>query len=173
MIMFHVEPNRKTLFRKGFLLFLVFLAVSCIKPQHTIEIQDYVLLENGKQVLGKEKGLTAFIFENNPTKIPFHQFVADKYAVGSYTDVKYDVKVDGYRFKVLVYENAEMEKYFNMSQFMVTNSPSETNIVGSTAKFIAISVINDTNEDCLDDNSLYKHVIINYLKNLKDEFNNL
>ncbi|MES2484564.1 MAG: hypothetical protein V4581_01250 [Bacteroidota bacterium] len=169
-----MEPYIKTLFKKGFLVFLVAITfASCIRPQHTVEIQDYVLMPNGKEVLGRDKGLTAFIFENNPRKIPFVQFIANKYNVGTYVDVSYDVDLDGHRFKVFVYENAELEKYFDMSQFMVTKAETEINIVGSTARFLGMSVINDYNEDCLDDNSLYKNITIAYLKNLTDEYNKL
>ncbi|WP_237421236.1 hypothetical protein [Flavobacterium sp. Sd200] len=138
-----------------------------------MEIEDYVLLENGKPVLGKENGLTAFMFENNLRKIPFQQFIAEKYNLGNYVDVSYDVTVEGYRFKVFLYENAEVEKYFNTSQFMVTMNETEPNIKGSTAKFIALSVINNTNEDCLAEGSLFQQIAIKYLKSLKDEYYSL
>jgi len=174
MKLFHVEPKFKTLFCKGFLAFMmVAIFVSCIAPTHTVEIQDYALLENGKQILGKDKGLTAFIFEGNQRKIPFQQFVGDKYAVGSYTDINYTVDVEGYRFKVYLYEYAEIEKYFDVSQFMVTMNETEPNIKGSTAKFIALSIVNNANEDCLKENSLYQQIAIKYLKSLKDEYYNL
>lgn len=174
MRMFHVELKLKTLL-KGFLVFIVatVFAASCIRPQHTVEIEDYTLLENGKQILGKEKGLTAFLFEGNQRKIPFQQFLADKYGVGSYTDVSYTVKVEGYSFKVYLYEYAEIEKYFDVSQFMVTMSETQPNIKGSTAKFIALSIVNNANEDCLEENSLYQQIAIKYLKSLKDEYYNL
>jgi hypothetical protein len=171
MEMFHVKRSRKTLFSKGFFVFLIMaMATSCITQRHTVEIHSFVLLENGKEVLGKEKGLTAFIFENDQSKVPFAQFLANKYNVGTYTDVSYWVDVDGHRMKVLLYENAELEKYFDVSQFMVTKGVTEGNIVGSTAKFLAISVINENNEDCLADDSLYKNITIKYLEALKDEY---
>jgi hypothetical protein len=174
MKMFHVEPYIKTLFKKGFLVFLIATVfASCVTPRHTVEIQDYVLVPNGKEVLGREQGLTAFIFENNQRKIPFVQFVSDKYRVGVYQDVSYDVDVEGHRFKVFVYENAELEKYFDMSEFMVTQSENTANIVGSTAKFIGLSIISQNNEDCLDDHSLYKNIAVKYFQTLKDEYNNL
>ena len=174
MKLFHVERAIKTLFIKGFLVFIMVAAItSCITPRHTVEIHDYILVPNGKPVLGKDKGLTAFIFENNQRKIPFQQFLADKYQVGQYTDVAYWVNVDGHRLRVMLYENAELEKYFVISDFMVTNVENVANQIGSSAKFIAISVINDNNEDCLADESLYKNLTADYLKSLKDEFNNL
>jgi len=175
--LFHVELYRKSLFNKGFFVFIfvliAILPTSCIKPQHTVEIQDYTLLSNGKQILGKEQGLTAFIFENNPRKIPFQQFLADKYGVGSYNDVSYNVTIDGHPLKVYLYENAEVEKYFNTSQFMVTMQETEDNIKGSNAEFLALSVVTESNEDCLTDGSLYQRVAIAYLKSLKDEYYNL
>ncbi|AWH84411.1 hypothetical protein HYN59_04450 [Flavobacterium album] len=147
------------------------LAMSCITPRHTVEINSFVLMYNGKEILGKDKGLTAFIFENNQRKMPFAQFLANKYSIGSYTDVSYWVTVDGHRLKVFLYENAELEKYFDISQFMVSNVETDANIVGSTAKFLAMSVINENNEDCLADDSLYKNITIQYLEALKDEYN--
>ena len=173
--LFHVERIIKALFYKGFLVFIVvalFLS-SCIKPQHTIEIQDYTLLSNGKPIVGNTTGLTAFMFENNPRKIPFNQFVVDKYQLGSYNDVEYFVDIDGARFKVYLYENAELEKYFVLSDFMVTKQENEANIKGSTVMFIGLSMTDANNNDCLADNSLYRNIATNYLKKLKDEFNNL
>jgi len=175
MRMFHVEPILKTLFLKGFLVFIIVaaLATSCIKPQGTIEIQDYTLLANGKPILGNKQGLTAFMFENNLRKIAFQQFLADKYGVGTYNDVTYEVTVEDHRFKVFLYENAEIEKYFTVSQFMVTMAETEENIKGSNQKFIALSIVNNANEDCLADGSLYQQIAVKYLKSLKDEYYNL
>jgi len=146
---------------------------SCGTPRHTVEIQDYVLVPNGKQILGKEKGLTAFIFENNQRKMPFVQFAANKHGVGQYVDVSYWVTVDGYRFKVFVYDTDELQKYFDMGQFMVTNQETTQNIIGTAEKFIGLSMITDANEDCLDEHSLFNKIAITYLKSLKEEYNNL
>jgi hypothetical protein len=174
MKLFHVEPQFKTLFRKGFLVFVICMFVgACVKPQHSMEIQDYTLVGNGKPILGKEKGLTAFLFEGNPRKIPFQQFLGNKYGVGSYTDISYNVTVDDYQFKVYLYEYAEIEKYFDLSQYMVTVNETDANIVGSKVKFIALSIVNNANEDCLQQGSLYQQIAIKYLKSLKDEYNNL
>ena len=174
--MFHVERIKKvkTLSLKGFLVFIMLSTfTACLAPRHTVEIQDYVLVENGKQILGKEKGLTAFIFENNPRKIVFAQFAAEKYGVGQYIDVSYWVTVEGYKFKVFVYETDELQKYFDMGQFMVTKQENAQNIVGSAERFIGLSIINDANEDCLQEHSLYREIALKYLKDLKDEYNNL
>lgn len=174
-MMFHVKQSKiKTLFIKGFLVFLMMsISSSCVAPRHTVEIQDYVLVENGKKILGKEKGLTAYIFENNPRKVVFAQFAAEKYGVGQYIDVSYWVTIEGYKFKVFVYDTDELQKYFDMGQFMVTKQENAQNIVGTAERFIGISMITDANEDCLLENSLFHKIAFTYLKNLKDEYNNL
>lgn len=171
MGMFHVKRFVKTLSSKGFFVFLVLILVtSCITPRHTVEINSFVLMDNGKEVLGREKGLTAFIFENNQKKMPFAQFLATKYNLGAYTDISYWVTIDGHRLKVFLYTNDELEKYFDVSQFMVTNAETEVNMI-TKARFLALSVLSESNEDCLEDNSLYKNITIKYLEGLKDEFN--
>ena len=173
MTMFHVERFLKTLFIKGFFVFLVvILFTACITPRHTVEIHDYILLENGKEILGKEKGLTAFVFEANKTKMPFQDFITNKYKLGLTYEIQYYVMVDGHRLKVFVYENAELEKYFDTSQFMITNVETTINRIGSPVDFLAVSVINDSNEDCLAPGSLYQNMAIDYLKKLKFEYNN-
>lgn len=171
--MFHVKRFTKSLIFKVFALIIAcaFFA-SCITPRHTVEIKEYILMPNGKRVLGNKDGLTAYIFENNQRKMPFHQFAGDKYNVGSYTEIEYFVTIDGTRFKVYIYENAELEKYFDVSQFMVSNVEPDMNIVGSKANFIAISVLDDHNNDALAETSLYQNIVINYLKNLVQEYNN-
>jgi len=171
--LFHVEPILKTLFNRGFLVFIMvaLLSTSCITQRHTVEIENYILLEKGKVVLGHPDGLTAFMFENNPRKIPFNQFVADKYQLPKYVDVEYNIDIDGNRFKVYVYEYAEIEKYFDISDFMVTKQENEQNIKGTTAKFIALSMTDANNQDCLVENSLFKNIATKYLVQLKEEYN--
>ena len=173
MAMFHVERFLKPFLKKGFFVFFVVaMFTSCITPRHTVEINEYTLLLNGKQVLGHDKGLTAFVFENNQRKMPFQQFLMDKYNLGTTADVEYYVKIEDIRFKVFLYTNDELNKYFDTSQFMVTNVETEVNRIGSSANFLAISVINDNNEDCLAEGSLFQAMVIKYLRNLKYEYNN-
>ncbi|WP_143090395.1 hypothetical protein [Flavobacterium akiainvivens] len=170
-----MERILKTLSWKGFLVFLVvaLCSASCITQRGNLQIVDYTLLPNGKQTLGHDEGLTAFIFENNPRKRPFVQFLADKYGIGTYEDVQYNVDLDGHTFTVYLYDTAELNKYFDMSQFMVTQNETDANIVGSTAKFLGLSIVDDYNQDCLLSNSLYQNIAVKYLLNLKNEYYNL
>lgn len=172
MKMFHVKRFAKTLVRRGFFVFLaVMLFTACIAPKHTIEINDYILMENGKEVLGREKGLTAFIFENNQRKMPFRQFIVEKYSLGYAQDIQFNVDIDGVRYTVFLYTNDELEKYFDATQFMSKNFENEANRI-TTVNFLALSVISESNEDCLAENSLHRSVVIGYLKRLKDEYYN-
>ena len=172
-MMFHVKPYKETLAIKGFFLLFVLnmFLLSCSTPRQLVDVSDYVLVPNGKPILGND-GLTAFIFENNPRKMPFQQFVANKYDIGKYVDIEHWVTIEGKRFKLIVYESADVDKYFDTSNFVAANVEPEVNIVGSKAKFIAVSVINEFNEDCLANSSLYQNMIINYLRNLKKEYYN-
>ena len=129
-------------------------------------------MPNGKEVLGHKGGLTAYIFENNQRKMPFHQFVADKNRTGSYSEIAFDAEINGQVFKIYVYDNAELEKHFDVGQFMISNVEPDLTIEGSKANFIAISVTDDHNNDALADNSLYKNIVINYLRNLVKDYNN-
>lgn len=171
--MFHVERSNKTLY-KGFFLLLTFITVlSCGTPRYAVDVSDYVIRENGKHVYGKENGLTAFIFQNQPTKITFNQFLLEKYNLGKFTEIEYWTTIDGMKFKVFLYTQDEINKYFDTSNFIASNVVPENAVVGSQVKFLAISVINEFNEDCLADDSLFKNTVIKYLKDLKDQYNNL
>lgn len=158
---------------KGFFVFLIaLLFVSCITPRHTVEVGDYLLLPNGKMILGRETGLTCFFFENNQKKAPFQQFLFAKYRISATEDVYYNVDLDGKRFKVYFYNYDELVKYYELSQFMVTNFETEVNRVGSSTNFLGLSVVDESNNDCLADDSLYQTIVLEYLKQLKYEYNN-
>lgn len=171
MKMFHVERYIKTLFARGFFVFLIVTLFSaCITPRHTVEVGDYLLLQNGKEILGKEKGLTCFFFENNQSKMPFKEFLVIKYDIGYTEDVYYNVDIEGKRFKVFLYTNDELMKYYDLSQFMVSNFETDANRY-SSANFLGLSVVDEYNNDCLADGSLYQDMIVKYLRELKHEFN--
>lgn len=169
--LFHVERINKTLIQKGFFLFLVFLFSAACSPRYAVDVSDYILEKNGKQILGRDKGLTAFIFQNNPTKITFNQFLIEKYNLGATVEQEYWTTIDGTKFKIILYENSELEKYFQTRDYVASNVVADEAVVGSKVKFLAISVINTYNEDCLADDSLFQNIVIKYLKDLKDEYN--
>lgn len=167
--MFHVEPKLKTLINKGLnVLFVMFFIISC-GIRNKMVINDYLVLPEGKMVVGNKKPLNAFIFETLNKQVTFQAFLTEKYNTDNLKDPEFWVSIDGSRYKVLVYENADLEKYFHVSDFIQANfdTDAENN---NRPNFIAISMISDHNEDCLTENSLYYNIAVNYLKTLKQEY---
>jgi len=168
---FHVEQITKSPVIKRIFLFLMafYFLQSCIGARAGFQIDDYYVAENGKEILGT-KPLNAFIFENNLKNLPFEQFLAVKYKLDNYLTRDFWITIDGNRYQILVYDFAEFDKYFGTANFAAVNQENVANIVGGQPKFIAISMITDSNEDCLSDKSIFQNMAINYLKNLKDEY---
>jgi len=151
------------------ILLIIFILQSCIGAKAGYQIEDYYIAENGKEILGT-KPLNAFIFENNVTNLPFEQFLAIKYKLDNYLTREFWINIDGARYKMIVYENSEFDKYFGISNFAAKNQENIANIVGGQPKFIAISMISEFNEDCLSNKSILQNMATTYLKNLKDEY---
>ena len=64
--------------KKIVILFLCFIVISCGISRQRIEITDYLIVPNGKEILGN-KNLNAFVFENNLKNIPFQQYITAKF----------------------------------------------------------------------------------------------
>ncbi len=171
--MFHVEPKLKTLVIKriGVVLFLYFFVLSCIGARQTIQITDYILLPNGIEILGQKK-LNAFIFENNEKNLPIEKFLSEKFKSTNYLEKEFWITIDKSKYKIILYDYDEFEKYFNSANFVVSNQEPENSKNGNQRKFIAFSMINSYNEDCLQEQSLFQNIAVNYLKKLKDEYYN-
>ena len=172
--MFHVKRHIKTIVNKGILVFLLlfFLLSSCANRKATIQIPDYILVPNGKEILGNSVGLTAFLFENNTKNLPIEKFLSMKFKSENYFSTEYWVVIEKIKYKMIVYDNADFEKYFNSNNYSVINSEPQNDQSDQQRKFIAISIINANNEDCLADGSLFQNLTVNYLKKLKDEYYN-
>lgn len=172
--MFHVELNYQSSINKrivGFILVL-FVSLACNPSRQIIQIPDYIILPNGKEVLGNYS-LNAFIFENNLKNLTIEKFLSIKFKGENYYSKEYRITIDNTNFKLLLYDNDEFEKYFNSSNFAVINLEPENSQYGQQRKFVAFSVVNDRNEDCLAETSLVRNIVVNYLNKLKDEYYNL
>lgn len=169
--MFHVERTLLKLMYKGKLsIFLIFLFVlSCGISRQKYVIEDYTIVPNAKEILGN-KGLNAFVFENNKKILPFQHFLTNKFKLNSYQEKEFWVTIDGDKYKIILYDNDELEKYINTSDFIVANQNPDVVNIGSPVDFIAISMISSHNEDCLAEGSLYENIAVKYLKQLKDEY---
>lgn len=171
--MFHVERNTLSLNYKGIIgiLFLFFVLNSCGGVRQSTQISDYILMPDGKDVI-ENKSLTAFIFENNLKKIPIEQYLSLKFNSNNYLENEFWITIDKSKYKIIIYDKAEFDKYFSYANFAVINQEPENAKSNDQRKFIAISMINASNEDCLNDNSLFQNIAVSYLKKLKDEFYN-
>jgi len=171
--MFHVERTLSALSIKGItvLMLLFFICIGCGGIKQNIQITDYILVPNGKEIMGND-GLTAFVFENNRKKLPIEQFLSEKFQTDNYSENEFWVTIDKEKYKLLVYDHAEFEKYFNSSNYAVINLEPENSRTEDIREFIAISMVNSYNEDCLADTSLFQNIAVKYLKNLKDEYYN-
>jgi len=169
--MFHVKPSVKNRIVKGIvpIFLMIFLLQSCVGARTAFQIDDYYIAPNGIQILGT-KPLNAFIFENNLTNLPFEQFLAAKYNLNNLLSREFWITIDGSKYKLIIYENSEFDKYFGYANFAAMNQENLANTVGGQPKFIAISMVNEFNEDCLSDKSILQNVSTIYLKNLKDEY---
>ncbi len=169
--MFHVERILLKLMYKGklsvFLMFFIVLSCGIARQKYVIE--DYTIVPNAKEIIGN-KGLHAFVFENNKKILPFQQFIANKYKLNNYQEKEFWVTIDQDQYKLIVYDNDEVIKYINTNDFTLANQDPEVLNIGNQADFIAISMINSRNEDCLEEGSLYENIAVKYLKQLKEEF---
>lgn len=171
--MFHVERTLASHKYKGIIviLFLFVFLNSCVGTRPSIQITDYFLVPKGKEIIGNNN-LTAFIFENNVKKLPMEQFLSAKFKTDNYIQNEFWITIDKEKYKIIIYDKADFEKYFISSNFSVINQEPDNARSNDQRKFIAISMINSSNEDCLADSSLFQNIAVTYLKNLKDEFYN-
>lgn len=166
--MFHVERTSITPVNSRAALFLIviFVLFSCISTKQSMQIPDYILVPNGKKIIGTNP-LVAFVFENNQTKMPFEQYLSLKFKTDNFQANQIWITIDQVKYKIIVYDYHEFEKYFYSANYAVINQEPESNKIGDQRKFIALSIVNEANEDCLANNSLFQSKVITYLKDLK------
>lgn len=169
--MFHVERNKKRVINTAFALILWVCSIACSGSRNTVQIQDYLLVGNGIE-LQSHVPLTAFVFENNQKNPPIEKFLSLKFKLSNYFDKQFWVTLNNAKFKLVVYDAAEFEKFIGSGNYAQINQEPENAKYGNQPKFIAFSMVSSTNEDCLSDQSLYQHLALTYLKNLKDDYCN-
>ncbi|MEN9322771.1 MAG: hypothetical protein RIT03_1815 [Bacteroidota bacterium] len=169
--MFHVERNIKRVINTAFALVLWGCIVACSGSRNTVQIQDYLLVGNGIE-LQSHVPLTAFVFENNQKNPPIEKYLSLKFKQSNYFEKQFWVTLNNAKFKLVVYDAAEFEKYIGSGNYAQINQEPENAKYGNQPKFIAFSMVSSTNEDCLSDQSLYQHLALTYLKNLKDDYCN-
>lgn len=173
-MMFHVKLTNSSLTHKGIALICVLflLLCGCGISRQTTQIPDYLLVSNGQKILGNSESLRAFIFENNTRNLPIERFLAMKFRTENYLNNIYPVVIDNNKYQLILYDNSDFEKYFNSANYSVIHLQPQDDQSDQQRKFIAWSLINDKNEDCLREHSLFQNIAVNYLKKLKDEYYN-
>lgn len=159
------------MFKAMVVIFVALSIYSCVGARTTVQIPDYLLVPNGKEDV-EGKPLTGFVFENNVrAAMPIEQFVAAKYKSSNYFEREIWITINQDRYQLIIYDAADFEKYFDSANFSpIAEQPKDDK--NSTRKFIAISMINDRNEDCLSDRSLLQNLAVKYLRDLKNEYIN-
>ena len=161
--MFHVEHR----FPKHVLtICFVICQLSCGISKPKIEIQDFAILSDG-MVVGKNKSVNAFVFENNLQNKPFQDFLVMHFKTTSLSNRIISFKINQIPLKMLLYDQDDFERFFGVNNFVAQNQENITNKLGNINKFVAISVVTEDNQDCLDQNNLLQQTVIDYLQNLK------
>ena len=166
-MMFHVKRISQSVVIIAATLLCVVLS-SCIGSRPATQITDYILLENGVEENGK--GLTAFVFENKIDGISVETYLNATLNTGTFSVRDFNTKINGDKFKLILYENAEIEKYFATTNLVVVNLEPQKMETVSNRKFVAISVVDSQGNDALSEKSLYYNIAVNYLKSLKDNY---
>ena len=94
----------------------------------------------------------------------------NKYNLQTYNQREIPFALNNERFVLHMYDNDEITKYINTSDFILKNQIPDVSKMGNQSDFIVLSVANSKNEDCLKDNSLYQNIVLKYLNNLKEEY---
>lgn len=168
---FHVEQKKKgrANARLFVLIAVLTLAFSCGPVQDRTTIPDFLIEPNGKAVIGSGP-LHAFVFEDRQERITFQAYLVSKLDSRTYNETTYPIEIDGNRYRLLLYDNSEFEKYFHLTKYIPTYSRNATEENVARPPFIAVSVVSDRNDDCLAENSIFRNIVTQYLEDLKSEY---
>lgn len=170
-MMFHVEQKAVMRTAVGMtLIFCFFLMSSCRPAQSRQVISDYVILRNGKSIQSNTP-LNAFVFEDKSEGYRFKEFVELK-ANAIPTLHGLTVSIIGEPVTLAFYNNDELDKYFVLSDFIVSDLKPKTEALTHRSNFVAVSAVDSQNRDCLSESSLFYQATTDWLKKKKDEFNN-
>src|SRR5690606_13779887 len=98
-MMFHVKLPSRGLAMKGLAGYLLVLCItgSCVGSRPAMQIDDYVLADNGLEHFA-HKPLHAFIFENNLRNQSIERFLNEKYRTQTYADSEFWISINQQKF---------------------------------------------------------------------------
>lgn len=171
MKLFHVERIIKTRTFIGLigLIGCLTLGISCASMRDRDTIPDYIIREGGMSVTGSG-ALHAFIFEDVRQDATFQGYLVAKFRQNDLRERMFPVNVSGQSFKILYYDHTEFEKFFRSSDYIPTVTITAEQENQNKPRFIAVSMIDDANQDCLSETSVWYATATEYLKKLKDDY---
>lgn len=151
---------------------------SCIPLKIAPNISDYKVSRGSKF----SKGLSdrsMFLFEDPKEAGEFYAYVNNKFQlddINVYDDVPFKVQDEQYFFAF--YEIEINDKALNLFPFLIYAALDAEDgdyeggdeIVKRENWYIAIEVYSDIEKDCLEENSLSREVVLQYLRTIKEEY---
>lgn len=160
-------------FKKVFVLYsLFFFLMSCGSIQQGgYIIDDFLIVPTEATNSIGTKNLNLFVFENDLTTPPIEFFLTEKFQLETYQTREFWVTTPSKnRFYIQVFERDEIEKFLDLSQYAARIQETKGNRDIRQSKYLALSVTDESGEDCLSEKSLFYNIATQYLKNLKDEY---
>ncbi|NKI31220.1 hypothetical protein [Croceivirga thetidis] len=167
--------------KKGYLLiFLCITLGSCIPLRIAPTIEDYRVVE-GKKFKKSLPQKTMFVFEDPKDEGHFYNYINTKFKLDDYrVDVDVPFQIENKEYYFAYYEVEIPTKTLNLLPIVIDGilESTETNdAVFSDAYssrkgywYIAIEVYDQEENDCLNDNSLIRKPMMEYLRELKQEY---
>jgi len=173
--MFHVKLNIKNRIIKGLAMICIpFFVFSCIPVKTNPEIADYHILNPLPNKLNEKSKEGIFVFENKRISGSFQSFLVQKLNPTNKKENRdFSASIQGTKFVISVLDQRETEMYIDLTDIL--RIPAKPGLVksGHEKSYVAIMVKTPNGEDCLKNDSLYQNIVINYLKDLKQEYKDL
>ncbi|RKN82794.1 hypothetical protein [Ulvibacterium marinum] len=158
---------------------ILFLLYSCIPLRIAPSIDDYKITKGKKFKRGLPKR-EMFIFEDPKDANQFYNYVNIKFELGDedvYDDVPF--KINGQQYFFSFYEVEIPTKTINLIPLVIDGlldsadmgpflEDAHASRVGNW--YIAIEAYTDFEQDCLQENSLSREVVLKYLRTIKQEY---
>lgn len=158
---------------------ILFLLYSCIPLRIAPSIDDYKITKGKKFKRGLPKR-EMFIFEDPKDANQFYNYVNIKFELGDedvYDDVPF--KINGQQYFFSFYEVEIPTKTINLIPLVIDGlldsadmgpflEDAHASRVGNW--YIAIEAYTDFEQDCLQQNSLSREVVLKYLRTIKQEY---
>src|SRR5690554_3753360 len=159
-------------FKKVFVLYsLFFFLMSCGSIQQGgYIIDDFLIVPTEATNSIGTKNLNLFVFENDLTTPPIEFFLTEKFQLETYQTREFWVTTPSKnRFYFQLFERDQMHKLLDWSQYAAQIHETKGNRDIIQSKYLALSLTDESGEDCLSERSLFYNRARQYLRSLKAE----